>query len=187
MGRRNDTRRDTPGADAHAQGSGQTAHDRRWARELNSATRCAALLLTMLLLIDWGSGSATWSRAALWLALSVLLFLVLLPRRVSAGEGWLASRGLLGTRRVRTDRLVSVRCLEGVSQRLVLRDVSGARVELDPQVLVNNPDLWYRLCEDARRSEAEGTLLCGTTALRRVQDRVDRETVLTMFRMSGLD
>ncbi len=39
--------------------------------------------------------------------------LVLYPTRVSAGEGWLVSRGLLA-RLVRTDHLVSVRCLDGV-------------------------------------------------------------------------
>jgi hypothetical protein len=186
MGGSNDAQHEKAGA--HAQGPAQTAlYDRRWAGDLNSAIRCAAMLLAMLLLIDWASGSAGWWRAALWLALSLLLFLVLFPRRVSAGEGWLASRGLLGTRRIRTDLLVSVRSLEGVSQRLVLRDAFGDRVELDPQVLVNNPDLWYRLQEDARKSETMGSLLCGATALRRVQERVDRETALTVFRMSGLE
>jgi hypothetical protein len=186
MGGPNDARHDKAGA--HAQDSAQTeVYDRRWARDLNSAIRCAAMLLAMLLLIDWGSGNATWWRAALWLALSLLLFLVLFPRRVSAGEGWLASRGLLGTRRVRTDLLVSVRSLEGVSQRLVLRDAFGERVELDPQVLVNNPDLWYRLQKDAQKSEADGSLLCGATALRRIQERLDRETALTVFKMSGLE
>ncbi len=61
-------------------------------------------------------------RGLLWLALAVLLFVVLFPVRVSAGEDWLAAQWMLRKRRVRTDVLVSVRCLDGVSQRLVLRD-----------------------------------------------------------------
>ncbi|MBW8705222.1 hypothetical protein MBT84_37050 [Streptomyces sp. MBT84] len=185
MGRRNDARDDTAGA--HAQEAGHAVYDRRWTGDLHSSIRCAALLFGMLLLIDWGSGHRTWWRTALWLALSVLLFLVLHPRRVSAGEGWLASRGLIGTQRVRTDMLVSLRSLEGVSQRLVLRDAFGDRVELDPQVLVNNPDLWYRLHEDVRKSAELGSLLCGATALRRIQERIERETAHTVFKMSGME
>ncbi|MFF7189683.1 hypothetical protein ACFZAR_31645 [Streptomyces sp. NPDC008222] len=166
---------------------GQALSDRRWVKELYSSVRCAAALLAMLLLIDWGAGSAAPWRAVLWCALSLLLFVVLCPRRITGGEGWLASRGLLRTRRVRTDLLVSVRCLDGVSQRLVLRDAFGGRVELDPQVLVNNPDLWHRLHEDARASAETGCLMCGETALRRVQQRIDRETALTVFKVSGLE
>ncbi len=162
-------------------------HDRRWAGEMHSSIRCAVALLALLLLIDWGSGAATPWRAVLWCALSVLLFLVLCPRRICAGEGWLASRGLLCTRRVRTDLLVSVRCTDGVCQRLVLRDAHGGRVELDPQVLVNNPELWHRLDEDAQKSAALGSLLCGVIALGRVQERIDRETARTVFRVSGLE
>jgi hypothetical protein len=117
----------------------------------------------------------------------VLLFLVLFPARVSAGEGWLASRHLLGTRRVRTDLLTSVRCVDGVSRRLVLRDALGNRLEIDPQVLVDNPDLWYRLAEDADASAASGALLCGAEALHQVSERIDRETALNVFRTSGLE
>lgn len=185
MGRRNDARDATVGG--HAEEADHPVYDRRWSGDLHSSVRCAGLLLAMLLLIDWGSGNETWWRAVLWLALSGLLFIVLFPRRVTAGEGWLASRGLMGTQRVRTDMLVSLRCLEGVSQRLVLRDAAGGRVELDPQVLVNNPDLWYRLHEDVRKSEDLGSLLCGATALRRVQQRIERETAMTVFKMSGLE
>ncbi|MFD1275720.1 hypothetical protein ACFQ51_41260 [Streptomyces kaempferi] len=103
------------------------------------------------------------------------------------GEGWLASHGPLRKRRVRTDLLVSVRCLNGVSQRLLLRDMFGARVEINPQVLVNNPELWHRLDEDAQKSAASGSLTCGATALRKVSERIDRETALTVFKVSGLD
>lgn len=185
MGRRGDAHR---AVDTHAQQpSREVAHDRRWAGDLRSSIRCAAVLLTFLLLIDWAAGTLTAPRAALWVTLAVVLFLVLYPPRVSAGEGWLVSRGLLGARRVRTDRLVSVRCLDGVGQRLVLRDTSGARVEVDPRVLVANPPLWHRLDEDARASAEGGSLTCGATALRRVAERIDRETALTVFKVSGLD
>ncbi|WP_406362590.1 hypothetical protein OID55_35605 [Streptomyces sp. NBC_00715] len=164
----------------------EVAHDRLWARDLRSSIRCAAVLLTALLLIDWGAGTFTPLRGALWAGLGVLLFLVLYPPRVSVGKGWLASRGLLRKRRVRTDLLVSVRCLDGVSQRLLLRDASGVRVEINPRVLVDNPELWHRLDEDAQRSAASGSLTCGATALRRVSERIDRETALTVFKVSGL-
>ncbi|MEU6065092.1 hypothetical protein ABZ864_11620 [Streptomyces sp. NPDC047082] len=116
-----------------------------------------------------------------------MLLLVLFPARVSVGEDRLASRRLARTRRVHTDVLVSVRCLDGVSRRLVLRDAFGDRVEIDPQILVDNPGLWYRLDADARKSERSGTLLCGTTALRRVSERIERETALCVFKASGLE
>ncbi|MGW6906067.1 hypothetical protein [Streptomyces sp. NPDC054940] len=165
----------------------EAAYDRRWARDLLDSVRCAAVLLCLLFLIDWGADTLTDARAALWLTLAVLLFVVLCPARISAGEGRLTSRRLLRTRRVRTDLLVSVRCLDGVAQRLVLRDVFGRRVELDPQVLVNNPDLWHRLKEDAQKSLARGTMTCGATALRRVSERLDHETAATVFKVSGLN
>lgn len=184
MGRRNDT---GSGADACAQPPAGAAHDRHWAKEVGSTIQCSTALLGLLLLIDWSADSLTPARCALWVALAALLFVILYPNRVCVGEGWLVSRGLLRTRRVRTDRLVSVRCLEGVSQRLVLRDAFGGRVEIDPKVLVDNPPLWYRLDEDARFSAARGALMCGETALRRVEVRIDRETAETVFRVSGLE
>ena len=164
-----------------------SAYDRRWRRDLHDTFRCAGALLGLLLLVDNLSGHLTLWRGALWLTLAVLLLVVLYPARVRAGEGWLSSRGLLRERRVRTDRLVSVRCLDGVSQRLVLRDELGGRVEIDPDVLVHNPDLWHRVSEDSRRSIATGTLTCGATALRRVAERVERETAETVFKVSGLE
>jgi len=165
----------------------RAAHERRWAKDLRSTFRCAGTLLRLLLVVDHFSGRLTLWRGALWVTLAVLLFLVLCPARVRAGEGWLSSRGLLRERHVRTDRLVSVRCLDGVSQRLVLRDVFGGRVEIDPDVLVHNPDLWHRLAEDSHKSAASGSLTCGATALRRVAERIDRETAETVFKVSGLE
>lgn len=165
----------------------ETAHDRRWARDVRDAVRCAGLLLALLLLIDWGSGRFTLWRGLLWLALAALLLLVLFPARVSAGDGWLASRLLLHERRVRTDLLVSVRVLDGVSQRLLLRDALGARVRIEPEVLVNNPELWRRVEADARKAAADGLLLCGQTALRRLSVRIDRETARAVFKASRLE
>lgn len=161
--------------------------DRHWAPELLSSVRCAGVVLGLLVLVDWGAGRLTSERGALWVALATLLFVVLCPARVTAGEGWLETRRLLATRRVRTDLLISVRCVDGVAQRLVLRDVFDNRVEIDPRVLAANPDLWLRLDEDTQRSIAAGCLLCGQTALRRVARRIDRETAETVFKVSGLD
>ncbi|WP_427923781.1 hypothetical protein [Streptomyces sp. cg40] len=161
--------------------------DRRWTRDLRGTFRCAGALLGLLLTVDHFGGRLTLWRAALWFAVALLLFVVLYPARVRAGEGWLSARGLLRERRVRTDRLVSVRCLDGISQRLLLRDEFGGRVEIDPDVLVNNPDVWHRLAEDSHKSLASGSLTCGATALRRIAERVERETAETVFRVSGLE
>ncbi|MFG2886538.1 hypothetical protein ACGFYV_30260 [Streptomyces sp. NPDC048297] len=188
-----DNARDDPRAGTRAEtaavrpnGSGAVVSDQHWAADLRTAVGCAAGLLGMLVCVDWAAGSLSWWRCALWLALALVLFLVLFPARVCAGDGWLASRRLLRGHRVRTDLLVVARPLGGVSQRLVLRDSLGARVEIDPEVLVGNPGLWYRLDEGARRSEAAGTLRSGNTALRRLAARIDRETALAVFRTSGL-
>lgn len=167
-------------------GSGEPANVREWAQDLWSAARCAGVLLALLLLVDWGTGRIALWRAALWFALSGLLFVVLYPARVSAGTNWLASRRLVRERRVRTDLLVSVRCLDGISPRLLLRDALGGRVEIDPEVLLRNPQLWYRLNEGARKAAADGLLLCGQTALHRLSVRMDRETAQAVFKASGL-
>lgn len=155
--------------------------------DLRGTFRCAGALLGLLLAVDRFGGRLTCWRAALWFAVALLLFVVLYPPRVRAGEGWLSARGLLRERRVRTDRLVSVRCLDGVSQRLLLRDEFGSRVSVDPDVLVNNPDVWHRFAEDSHKSLASGSLTCGATALRRIAERVERETAETVFRVSGLE
>ncbi|WP_327691887.1 MULTISPECIES: hypothetical protein [unclassified Streptomyces] len=185
MGRRDDARHEP--VDAHGDKPGEATNDLQWAQELWSSVRCAGVLLVVLLLVDWGSGRLAPWRAALWLALAGLLFVALYPARVSAGEGWLSSRRMLREHRVRTDLLVSVRHLDGISQRLLLRDAFGRRIEIDPDVLVTNPQLWYRLDEDARKSAAGGTLLCGATALRHISQRVDRETARAVFKVSGLE
>ncbi len=171
---------------------GEAAHDRHWAGEVRSSIRCSAALWGLLLLVDWCSGSLTPWRGALWLALAALLFWVLYPSRVSAGRGWLASRGLLRQRRVRTDLLVSVRWIGGVGQRLVLRDALGGRVEISPRVLAANPELWHRLAEDtdgltARGPGAHGSPACPEDILHRLSERIDRETARAVFQVSGLE
>lgn len=184
MRHRDDTH--APLTDSYPTGTPGTAHDRGWEAGVHASLRCAAALLGMLLLIDWAAGTLTWWRGALWAGIALLLFLVLVPARVSAGAGWLVTRRLPRTRRVRTDLLVAVRPVDGVAQRLVLRDALGNRVEIDPEVLVRNPALWHRLDEGARRSEATGTLLCGTAALHRLARRLDHETALAVLRASGM-
>ncbi|MFJ3777891.1 hypothetical protein ACIPX0_40020 [Streptomyces sp. NPDC090075] len=163
------------------------AEDRRWSKDVSASARCAGALLALLLLVDVGSGTLTWWRGTLWTTLALLLFTVLCPARVRAGDGWLTSRRLLRTRRVRTDRLVSVRPLDGISPRLLFRDTFGDRLALDPQVLVDNPELWLRVDEGARRAATAGTLLCGSLALSRLGEQVERENALGVFRASGLE
>ncbi|WP_246340818.1 hypothetical protein [Streptomyces lunaelactis] len=187
MGRR--ITRSVPGRAAadRAEPPGKHASDDGWAGDLRAAIGCATSLVAMLLLIDGISGGLTTPRAVLWAALAVLLFVLLLPARVTAGEGWLASRGLLRERCVQTDRLVAVRWSDGVAQRLVLRDMDGARVELDPRVLIANPQLWRLLDAGARVSLGRGTLLCGATALNQLSRRIDGETAEAVFKVSGLE
>ncbi|MFD7438520.1 hypothetical protein [Streptomyces sp. NPDC059861] len=185
MGHRDDPSRDL--TDLPAGHPAPPVHDRHWARDVRSAVGCAGVLLALLLLMDWGVGTLTAWRAVIWVVLALLLLVVLCPSRVSAGEGCVAARSPLRTRRVRTDLLVSARCPDGVSQRLLLRDAFGDRVEIDPRVLIDNPELWHRLAEDARRAEASGFLLCGTTALSRVSARIDGETAQNVFKVSGLE
>ncbi|WP_369387964.1 hypothetical protein AB5J72_10415 [Streptomyces sp. CG1] len=163
------------------------AYDRDWRADVRAALRYAGVLFGLLLSVDWAAGSLAWWRGALWVVLALLLLLVLFPVRVSAGAGWLAVRRLLVTRRVRTDLLIAVRPLDGVAQRLILRDTLGNRVEIDPAVLIRNPNLWYLLDEGVRVSEAAGTLQCGTTALHRLARQVDSETALSVFRVSGME
>jgi hypothetical protein len=180
---------DTPArlTGSHPTGTVGVVYDREWEGDVHAAFRCAGVLLGLLLLVDWAAGSLTWWRGGLWTGVALLLLLVLFPVRVSAGAGWLATRRLLRTRRVRTDLLTAVRPLGGIAQRLVLRDALGNRVEVDPETLVRTPGLWYLLDEGARRSEAAGTLLCGTAALHRLARRLDREAALGVFRASGLE
>ncbi len=163
-----------------------SAEDVHWAGERRTAAGTAVLLLSVLLVLDTGSGRLTVPRALLWTGLGALLYVILLPPRITARPGVLSARGLWRTHTVRTDALVSVRCSDGVARRLVLRDADGGRVELDPGVLVRNPALWHRLDADSRAARERGTLLCGATALGRLAARIDREAARTVFKVSGL-
>ncbi len=165
---------------------GIPVQDRHWPQEVRDAALCAVALSGLTTLVDGAAGSLTWPRALLWTALGALLFVILFPPRVRAGHGWLEQRTLLRTRRVRTDRLVSVRWLDGVAQRLLLRDDYGVRIEIDPRVLTRNPELWQRVDVDARTSVERGLLTCGATALRRLSRRIESDTARVLFRISGL-
>ncbi|UNO44184.1 hypothetical protein KGS77_24500 [Streptomyces sp. MST-110588] len=166
---------------------GGPARDRRWAAELRSAIRCAAGLLVLMLLVDLTAGTLSALRAACWTALALVLFGALFPARVTAGPGWLACRGLLRERRVRTDLLVLVHRSDGVAPRIVLRDALGGRVELDPKVLTANPLLWHQLDTGARHSRASGLLRSGAAPLTTLAQHVDRTGAREIFRASGLD
>ncbi|MEU2864600.1 hypothetical protein ABZ672_40770 [Streptomyces mirabilis] len=160
--------------------------DHRWARDLRSAIACTSTFLGLLLLVDAAAGTFTPTRVALWSGLALLLFLVLFPPRVTAGEGWLVVRTPLRTRRVRTDRLVSAHTLGSASRRLVLRDSLGGRAELDPQALVANPQLWHRVGTDIRVAAAQGHLCQPPAALSELSEQIDRETAWAVFEISGL-
>ncbi|MCX4695859.1 hypothetical protein [Streptomyces sp. NBC_01408] len=176
----------TTGAHAAAEPPGPVARDIHWAGERRSAVGVASLLYTALIAMDTGFGELDATRGALWTGLAALLFVILLPSRVSVGPGLLSARGLLVEHTVRTDFLVSVRWSDGVAQRMILRDTEGSQAEIDPTVLVRNPAMWRRLDMDTRTSIQRGTLLCGATALRQLAERIDRETAHTVFKVSGL-
>ncbi|WP_432035200.1 hypothetical protein ABVG11_34030 [Streptomyces sp. HD1123-B1] len=161
--------------------------DRRWRGDARCAAYCALAFVALTTLLDWGSGGLTMGRADLWALIGAVVFTVLRPARVTAGDGWVAVRGLLCERRVRTDALVSVTQYGSVSTRLVLRDVHGHVVELDPDVLVANPLLWHRLDTGARRSRRSGTLRQGGAVLDRLGERIDGGTAREILRASGLD
>lgn len=173
--------------DVPADEPGEAANGLDWAHDFRRAVLCAGTLLVFLLLLDRCCGRSTLWRCALWLVLAGLLFVVLCPTRVSAGAGWLASQRLTRRHRVRTDLLVSVRIVDGTSQRFRFRDALGGCVEVDPDVLVRNPQLWFWVSEGARKASADGLLLCGRTAIRLLSERVEGETAQTLLRGSGLE
>ncbi|WP_428954817.1 hypothetical protein [Streptomyces sp. cg35] len=161
--------------------------DRNWARELRAAVLCSVLLLGLVTTIDAANSTLSPARGVLWTGLTLLLYVVLHPPRVTAGPGRLAVRGLLRGGHVCTDLLVSVRRAEGITPRLVLRDALGARVELDPKVLTSNPVLWHRLETGARRARASGLLVAGDAVLRELGDHVDGDGARELLRAAGLE
>ncbi|MEE1740536.1 hypothetical protein [Streptomyces sp. BE147] len=164
-----------------------TVHDSHWPGEFRAACGCAVLFLGLLLTVDGGDGGLTAPRVALWSGLALLLFVILLPPRVTAGHGWLESRGPLRRQRVRTDLLVSARWSGGVVRRLVIRDADGGLTELDPRVLAANPALWHLVDTAARSSQAHGYLRYGESALSELSRHIDGATARTIFRISMFD
>ncbi|MFF7308897.1 hypothetical protein [Streptomyces sp. NPDC008137] len=162
------------------------AGDRHWRDGARLAVSCALVFCAMCLLVDWDGGSLTLLRALLWGVLSATVLGVLLPPQVSAGPGWLTVRTPWRRIVVRTDALTAVHQHEGVSSHLVLRDVHGQRLELDPRTLAANPLLWHELDTGVRRSLERGTLRHGGDVLERLGHRIDDETGHAVFRASGL-
>ncbi|MFF3849744.1 hypothetical protein [Streptomyces sp. NPDC002328] len=160
--------------------------DRHRRSEARLAAGCAAGFGALTFLIDWDAGTLTPARALLWLALATAVLVVLLPQRVTAGPGWLAARGLLRRREVRTDALTAVRQYAGVSAQLVLCDAHGGRLELDPRVLVDNPLLWHELDTGVRRSLERGTLRQGADVLARLGHEIDDTITRAVLKASEL-
>ncbi|QKW05078.1 hypothetical protein HUT18_00610 [Streptomyces sp. NA04227] len=167
-------------------GQADATGDRHWRGSARFAVTCASTFLVMSLLVDWCSGGLTPLHALLWFASSAALFSILLPPQVSAGPGWLAVRTSWRRRFVRTDELSAVRQYEGVSGHLVLQDVQGHRLELDPRILAANPLLWHELDTGALRSLERGTLRNGADVLDRLGHRIDDETARAVLRASGI-
>ncbi|MER6627531.1 hypothetical protein ABT301_04695 [Streptomyces sp. NPDC000987] len=166
--------------------SSGTVGDRHWRGSARLAGSCALTFCGLSLLVDWGSGSLTPPRVLLWVSLSLAVAAVLLPQRVSAGPGWLAARTPWHRYVVRTDALAAVRQREGACSLLVLRDVYGHRLELDPRILAANPLLWHEFDTGVRRSLERGTLRAGADLLDRLGHRIDEESARAVFRASGL-
>ncbi|WEO93185.1 hypothetical protein A6P39_003460 [Streptomyces sp. FXJ1.172] len=163
-----------------------SAGDRHWSGSARLALSCALLFCVLSLLVDWDAGSLDPLRALLWITLSAAVGTVLLPHRVSAGPGWLAVRTPWRRHLVRTDALAAVRQYDGPSSHLVLRDVYGHRLELDPRILTANPLLWHELETGVHRSLEHGTLRQGAEVLERLGHDIDQETVQAVLRASGL-
>ncbi|MYT32231.1 MULTISPECIES: hypothetical protein [unclassified Streptomyces] len=178
-------RRSAPAATVHAERP-ETAVDRHWRAHARHALHHSLTFVGLLILLDWGSGALTPARAGLWALLGAIAFAVLLPARVSAGDGWLAVRGIVVRRRVRTDLLVAVRRYDGATAHLTLRDTHGRRLALDPRILEANPLIWHLLDAGARRSLTLGTLRQGTHALQELANRIDGQEARAVLKASGL-
>ncbi|MFE2018746.1 hypothetical protein ACFW9O_12000 [Streptomyces sp. NPDC059499] len=160
--------------------------DSKWAGEARAAVGCAGLLLALSLTVDAVDAGLTLGSAAMWIALSVALFVILLPARVVAAPGRVTVHGLWTRQTVRTDRLATVSRPDGIEQRLVMSDTDGGRAEIHLRVLLANPPLWLLVEAGARFSAENGTLLSGADALDRLARRVERDTAHTVFMISHL-
>ncbi|MFG2755216.1 hypothetical protein [Streptomyces wuyuanensis] len=116
------------GADGtEAAPDGVSAHDVHRSGERIAALAAAVLLFTALFAVDAGLGSLDVTRGAVWTGLSGPVFVILRPSRVAVCPGRPSTRGTPTTDTVRTDCLVSVRCSDGVSRRMILRDTAARR------------------------------------------------------------
>ncbi|MFG2224908.1 hypothetical protein [Streptomyces sp. NPDC048644] len=168
--------------------AGRRGHvvDRHWRADARHALRCSLAFIGLIMLLDWGAGGLTLPRAGLWAGLGGLVLAVLLPSRVTAGDGWLAVRGLVRERRVRTDALVAVRRCGSTAVCLVLRDAHGQWLELDLRVLDANPLIRHLLDAGARRSAERGTLRHGADVVGKLTDRLDGREARAVLKASGL-
>ncbi|MFD4601151.1 hypothetical protein ACFWPQ_24365 [Streptomyces sp. NPDC058464] len=166
--------------------SGRAAGDRTWRGSARLAVGCALGFGGLTILVDWDAGTLTPARALLWVTLSAAILTMLLPARVTAGPGWLAVRGPLRRRTVRTDSLVYVGQYGDVAAHLVLRDTHGSRLELDPGVLHANPLLWHELDTGVRRSVERGTLRRGADVLAQLGHEIDDTNARAVLDASGL-
>ncbi|MFJ9559394.1 hypothetical protein ACIRQQ_05045 [Streptomyces fuscichromogenes] len=167
-------------------GPAGSAGDRHWRGSARLAVSCALVFCAMSVVVDWDAGSLSPLRALLWITLSAAVCAVLLPPWVTAGPGWLAVRTPCRRQVIHTDTLTAVRQYDGVSSHLVLRDVHGHRLELDPRTFAANPLLWHELDTGVRRSLRRGTLRQGADVVERMGHRIDDETVQAVLRASGL-
>lgn len=153
--------------------------------DARSAAGCALGFLALALALDTAAGSLSAARAGLWAGLAVLVLAVLVPPRVTAGDGWLSVRGALRTRTVRTDTLVAVRQHQGPGAHLLLYDAFGHRVQVDPRTLIANPLLWHLLGKRPPLRE-RGVLRHGSQVLAHLGDAVDGPRARAVFRVSGM-
>lgn len=159
--------------------------DRDRPARLRLAAGLPAGLLTAALALDAAAGTLTVPRALLWTATAVVLLAVLVPPRITAGGGRLTVRGLLRTRRIRTDLLVGAR-LEGTTdRRLVLRDAFGSRLEVDARAVAESPFLRHELDTGARRSHAAG-LLADPSAVHTLTTAADKAEARALVEDAGL-
>ncbi|MFD3412478.1 hypothetical protein [Streptomyces cyaneofuscatus] len=86
----------------------------------------------------------------------------------------------------RTDLLASVDLPAGISPRLLLVDIEGNRLEIDPRVLVSDPPLWYLVNQGIRTSVSRGTILGDEQSLHRLSHLADGENARLIFKSSGL-
>ncbi|WP_419994751.1 hypothetical protein [Streptomyces boninensis] len=162
------------------------APDPHRCRELRTGGYAAAALLAALIVSDLATGALALPRAAGWAGLALVVYVLVRPPRIEAQGGLLTVRGLLREQRVRTDQLITIRARSGMGSRLVLEDLMGGRVTLDPRQLAASPLLWHHLDTGVRRSRERGFLRGGTRELQALADHIDGGGARKVFEASGL-